>query len=146
MGREMCYFDFNFCWITSIFIFWFTGHSFVWNLPIFPSSSSSILARNRVISPKYSIFKWPYFTIYFNEWWFCLQSYGGYLSTWVGANDQGNTFKCIVSVAPVTNWLLYDSAYTERYMGMPMENLAGYNVSFSLPLFFQINFSSLLAF
>ncbi|PAV57701.1 hypothetical protein WR25_23313 isoform F [Diploscapter pachys] len=54
-------------------------------------------------------------------------SYGGYLSTWVGANDQGNTFKCIVSVAPVTNWLLYDSAYTERYMGMPMENLAGYN-------------------
>ena len=30
-------------------------------------------------------------------------------------------------VAPVTSFLLYDSIYTERYMGLPSENAAGYN-------------------
>ena len=28
-----------------------------------------------------------------------------------------------MAVAPVTNWLFYDSIYTERYMKMPSENL-----------------------
>lgn len=35
-------------------------------------------------------------------------------------------FQCGISVAPVTSWLFYDSAYTERYMGLPSDNLAGY--------------------
>ncbi|OTF75773.1 hypothetical protein BLA29_012785 [Euroglyphus maynei] len=34
----------------------------------------------------------------------------------VGAMDP--VFACGISVAPVTSWLLYDSAYTERYMGL----------------------------
>lgn len=31
-------------------------------------------------------------------------------------------FECAVSVAPVTNWLYYDTAYTERYMASPYKN------------------------
>ena len=30
---------------------------------------------------------------------------------------QDNVFKCGVAVAPVTNWIYYDTIYTERYMG-----------------------------
>ena len=32
-------------------------------------------------------------------------------------------------VAPVSSWLLYDSIYTERYMALPSDNVAGYNNS-----------------
>ena len=38
-------------------------------------------------------------------------------------------FKCGISVAPVTSWLLYDSIYTERYMALPSDNVQGYNHS-----------------
>merc|ERR1719328_1039944 len=40
-------------------------------------------------------------------------------------------FKCGISVAPVTNWIYYDSIYTERYLGLPTpeDNLAGYQRS-----------------
>ena len=34
-----------------------------------------------------------------------------------------------VAVAPVTNWLYYDSIYTERYMSTPAENPVGYITS-----------------
>ena len=36
-----------------------------------------------------------------------------------------------MSVAPVTNWIYYDSIYTERYMGQPTpaDNQLGYNNS-----------------
>ncbi|OJA14418.1 hypothetical protein AZE42_12354 [Rhizopogon vesiculosus] len=37
-----------------------------------------------------------------------------------------------MSVAPVTSWRLYDSIYTERYMGLPDDNPGGYiNASIS---------------
>jgi dipeptidyl-peptidase-4 len=32
-------------------------------------------------------------------------------------------------VAPVTDWRLYDSIYTERYMKLPKDNAAGYDAS-----------------
>ena len=32
-----------------------------------------------------------------------------------------------VAVAPVTDFRLYDTAYTERYMGLPQENTRGYD-------------------
>jgi dipeptidyl aminopeptidase len=34
-----------------------------------------------------------------------------------------------VAVAPVTNWLYYDSVYTERYMSTPQQNPDGYVTS-----------------
>jgi dipeptidyl aminopeptidase/acylaminoacyl peptidase len=33
-----------------------------------------------------------------------------------------NIFKCGISTAPPTDWLLYRSDYVERYMGLPTEN------------------------
>lgn len=49
-------------------------------------------------------------------------SYGGFTSLKTLEYDKGETFKYGIAVAPVTNWLFYDSIYTERYMGMPESN------------------------
>lgn len=49
-------------------------------------------------------------------------SYGGYMTLKVLENDVEKVFKYGISGAPVTDWKLYDSIYTERYMGLPQEN------------------------
>ncbi|MGA8874098.1 MAG: alpha/beta fold hydrolase [Candidatus Korobacteraceae bacterium] len=54
-------------------------------------------------------------------------SYGGYFTLY--ALEHSDQFKSGVSVAPVTDWRNYDSIYTERYMGLPKENEAGYKDS-----------------
>lgn len=52
-------------------------------------------------------------------------SYGGFVA--LNCLFYGNaTFKMGISVAPVTNWKFYDSVYSERFMGMPNENISGY--------------------
>ncbi|XP_034934341.1 venom dipeptidyl peptidase 4 isoform X2 [Chelonus insularis] len=55
-------------------------------------------------------------------------SYGGYAAGMSLAMDQEGIFKCGMSVAPVTDWTLYDSVYTERFMGLPIttDNFHGY--------------------
>lgn len=50
-------------------------------------------------------------------------SYGGFTTLKTLEYDKGHTFKYGMAVAPVTNWLFYDSIYTERYMKLPSENL-----------------------
>lgn len=45
-------------------------------------------------------------------------SYGGYM-TLMGLFKAPDTFKAGVSVAPVSDWRLYDTGYTERYLGQP---------------------------
>ncbi len=55
-------------------------------------------------------------------------SYGGYLTLLCLARGAG-AFRCGVSVAPVTDWRLYDSHYTERYLGLPEANPDGYAAS-----------------
>jgi dipeptidyl-peptidase-4 len=52
-------------------------------------------------------------------------SYGGYLAA-LSAFRGGPLFRAAISVAPVTDWRLYDNVYTERYMRLPADNPAGY--------------------
>lgn len=52
-------------------------------------------------------------------------SYGGTMTLEAMFNAP-DVFKAGVSVAPVSDWRLYDTAYTERYMGSPQDNPAGY--------------------
>jgi dipeptidyl-peptidase-4 len=52
-------------------------------------------------------------------------SYGGYM-TLRCMTLAPDLFRVGVSVAPVTDWQLYDTHYTERYMGHPDENADGY--------------------
>jgi dipeptidyl-peptidase-4 len=56
----------------------------------------------------------------------CLEgwSYGGFMSAF--AMTHSSAYKLGIIGAPVTNFALYDSVYTERYMGLPDENPAGY--------------------
>ena len=52
-------------------------------------------------------------------------SYGGYMASYTVLNHPG-VFKVSLVGAPVTDWRLYDSIYTERYMGLLDENEKGY--------------------
>jgi len=45
------------------------------------------------------------------------------------ALTHSSRFKAGISVAPVTNQRNYDSIYTERYMGLPKDNVKGYDDS-----------------
>uniref|UniRef100_UPI00358F8F79 dipeptidyl peptidase 4-like isoform X2 n=1 Tax=Myxine glutinosa TaxID=7769 RepID=UPI00358F8F79 len=57
-------------------------------------------------------------------------SYGGYVTSMVLGAGSG-VFKCGIAVAPVSSWMYYDAAYTERYMGLPTpdDNKAAYESS-----------------
>jgi len=52
-------------------------------------------------------------------------SYGGYLTTMLLAKASGE-IAAGAAVAPVTDWALYDTHYTERYLSTPADNPAGY--------------------
>ena len=53
-------------------------------------------------------------------------SYGGYL-TLMAMCKAPDIFKVGSSGAPVTDWFLYDTAYTERYLGLPKEDPESYS-------------------
>lgn len=53
-------------------------------------------------------------------------SYGGFMTALAMLKAPGR-FKAGVAAAPVTDFRLYDSAYTERYLGQPTTNAAGYD-------------------
>ena len=44
----------------------------------------------------------------------------------------GNPYAAGIAVAPVTDWRLYDSVYTERFMLTPQQNSVGYDASSTL--------------
>ncbi len=54
-------------------------------------------------------------------------SYGGYMTAY--AMTHSKLFAAGIAGAPVTDWTLYDSIYTERYMGTPADNPKGYEKS-----------------
>jgi dipeptidyl-peptidase 4 len=55
-------------------------------------------------------------------------SYGGYMTLYALTHAE-DVFKAGVAVAPVSDWRLYDTIYTERYMGLPQDNPEGYRDS-----------------
>ena len=55
-------------------------------------------------------------------------SYGGYQTLMLMAKADAE-FAAGVAVAPVTDWSLYDSHYTERYLDSPQANADGYERS-----------------
>ncbi|CAN5260118.1 S9 family peptidase [soil metagenome] len=59
-------------------------------------------------------------------WSFC-----GYLSA-LAVMLRPDVFACGVAGAPVTDWSLYDTAYTERYMKTPEQNPQGYAATSAL--------------
>lgn len=54
-------------------------------------------------------------------------SYGGYMTSY--ALTHSTAWKIGIVGAPVTDWHLYDTIYTERYMGTPQNNPEGYEKS-----------------
>ncbi len=55
-------------------------------------------------------------------------SNGGYMSLMLLAQASDH-YACGVAGAPVTDWALYDTHYTERYMDHPDRNVEGYRLS-----------------
>ncbi len=58
-------------------------------------------------------------------------SYGGYASA-LCLLRYPDVFQAASASAPVTDFRLYDTIYTERYMGLPQENKAGYDAGSAL--------------
>jgi len=52
-------------------------------------------------------------------------SFGGYLAA-LAVLRRPDTFHAAIAGAPVTEWRLYDTHYTERYLGDPAKNAAAY--------------------
>ena len=60
-------------------------------------------------------------------------SFGGYLAA-LGVLRRPDVFSAAVAGAPVTDWRLYDTHYTERYLGHPAEEPANYERTDLTPL------------
>lgn len=59
-------------------------------------------------------------------------SYGGYMALRL-ATEAPDAFAAYASGAPVTDWALYDTHYTERFMGKPQDEADAYTRSSVLP-------------
>jgi len=58
-------------------------------------------------------------------------SYGGYLTTYA-LTYGADVFTHGIAGGSVTDWMLYDATYTERFMDLPADNLEGYKKSAAL--------------
>jgi dipeptidyl-peptidase-4 len=60
-------------------------------------------------------------------------SFGGFLAA-LAVLRRPDVFHAAIAGAPVTEWRLYDTYYTERYLGHPADEGNGYDASSLLPL------------
>ena len=60
-------------------------------------------------------------------------SFGGYLAA-LAVLRRPDVFHAAIAGAPVTEWRLYDTHYTERYLGDPADHLERYDANSLLPL------------
>jgi dipeptidyl-peptidase 4 len=70
-------------------------------------------------------------------------SNGGYMTLY--GLTHSDRFAAGFSVAPVSDWHYYDSIYTERYLGLPKENTAGYAKSSTVKAAMQLHGSLAMA-
>nr|XP_019955180.1 PREDICTED: inactive dipeptidyl peptidase 10-like [Paralichthys olivaceus] len=56
------------------------------------------------------------------------KAYGGFLSSLL-LLSHSSMFKCGIAVAPITNWRLCGSAFTEKYFGSPLKEDHKYQIS-----------------
>ncbi len=70
-------------------------------------------------------------------------SFGGYLALLSALKGPG-VFKAAIACAPVTDWRLYDTIYTERYLRMPQQNAGGYRLASAQTYADQLESSLLL--
>lgn len=54
-------------------------------------------------------------------------SYGGY-NVLMSMSRGNGIFKAGVAIAPVTDWMFYDTVYSERFMRTPQQNMDGYRM------------------
>ena len=59
-------------------------------------------------------------------------SFGGYLAA-AAVLRRPDTFHAAVAGAPVIDWRLYDTAYTERYLGNPLDDEGPYDACSLIP-------------
>ncbi len=71
-------------------------------------------------------------------------SYGGYMALLLMLKAP-ESFRAGIAYAPVTDWALYDTIYTERYMDSPTDNPVGYRDSAPLTFATKLKGSLLLA-
>jgi dipeptidyl-peptidase-4 len=55
-------------------------------------------------------------------------SFGGFLAG-LALLERPDLFRAAVAGAPVSDWRLYDTAYSERYLGLPLDAPAAYDAS-----------------
>ncbi len=84
---------------------------------------SRYLAKDNVAGIDYMVREWGADPDRVGAWGW---SGGGYF-TGLMLTKNGSHFKAGVSVAPVMDFRLYDTIYTERSMGLPQDNEAGYD-------------------
>ena len=65
-------------------------------------------------------------------------SFGGYLAA-LAVLDRPDVFHAAVAGAPVTEWELYDTHYTERYLGLPAKDQAAYQRCSLIPRAHQLS-------
>ncbi|XP_067300735.1 inactive dipeptidyl peptidase 10-like isoform X1 [Pseudorasbora parva] len=56
------------------------------------------------------------------------RDYGGYVTLLLIKSTE-NLFKCAAAMSPVTDWSLYASAFSERYLGFPLQDDSRYQFS-----------------
>ncbi|XP_071053526.1 inactive dipeptidyl peptidase 10 isoform X2 [Onthophagus taurus] len=54
------------------------------------------------------------------------RGYGGYISAMMLMIDIHQVINCSVSISPITDWYLYNSYFTERYLGIPSQQFLEY--------------------
>ncbi len=70
-------------------------------------------------------------------------SFGGYLAA-LAVLRRSDLFRAAIAGAPVTDWRLYDTHYTERYLGNPLSNQSAYNATSLMHDVTQLNSPLLL--